>query len=149
MADPFSITAGAVALLQVCLKVSLELKRFRNGASEAKTIATAMLTDVKGLRDVLQSMEDTFEDIQSQQGSQPTGHIGTHWKNLLRSLHDGCAALHELEELLGGINKDVPVLDASRRQIRLKTASEQITSFRQQVQTYRDGLQLSLQTIIL
>ena len=77
--DPLSITTSAVSLLGVCLKVSVELKKFRQGAAQARTTVTAMLSDVKALRDVLQSMEDTFETLDSQPA---TGHIGTHWTNL-------------------------------------------------------------------
>jgi hypothetical protein len=55
---------------------------------------TAMLSDVKGFRDVLQSMEDTFEELDSQPS---TGHIGAHWNNLSRSLQDGCGSLEKLD----------------------------------------------------
>ena len=146
MMDPLSITASAVSLLGVCLKVSVELKKFRQGCAEARTTVTAMLSDVKSLRDILQSMEDTFEELDSQPS---TGHIGTHWTNLSRSLQDGRGTLERLEALLKEVNKDVSFLDAPRRQIRVKGAAEQIANFRQQIQTYKDALQLSLQTIIL
>jgi hypothetical protein len=144
--DPLLITASAVSLLGVCLKVSVELKKFRQGAAEARTTVTAMLSDVKALRDVLQSMEDTFETLDAQPAM---GHIGTHWTNLSRSLQEGRRTLEELEELLKGINKDVSFLDGARRHIRVKVVAEQIAGFRQQVQTYKDAMQLSLQTIIL
>jgi hypothetical protein len=105
-----------------------------------------MLNDMKGLRDVLQSMEDTFDELEVQPSS---GHIGIHWKNLLRSLQDGRSTLEQLEELLTTINKQVTFLDSARREVRVKSAVEQIANFRQQVQTYKDAMQLSLQTIIL
>jgi hypothetical protein len=144
--DPLSITASAVSLLGACLKVSVELKRFRHGAAEAKTIVTAMLSDVKALRDVLQSMEDTFETLDSQPA---TGHVGTHWSNLSRSLQEGSGTLEELDKLLKSVNKDVSFFDAARRHIRVKGVTEQLANFRQQVQAYKDAMQLSLQTIIL
>lgn len=147
MVEPLSITAGVISVLGVCLRVSVELKKFRNGVAEVRTTVTAMLTDVKALRQVLGSMEDTFEEVESQMP--PTGHIGTHWTNLSRSLHDGRTTLENLEELLRQVNKDVPFLDQARRRLRLNDASEQIANYRQQVQTYKDALQLSLQTIIL
>lgn len=144
--DPLSITASAASLLGVCLKVSVELKKFRQGAAGARTTVTAMLSDVKALRDVLQSMEDTFEILDSQPA---TGHIGAHWTNLSRSLQEGRGTLEQLEELLQGVNKDVSLLDSARLHIRVKSVAEQIANFRQQVQTYKDAMQLSLQTIIL
>lgn len=146
MVEPLSITATAVSLLGVCLKVSVELKRFRQGCKEARTTVTAMLSDVKGLRDVLQSMEDTFEELDSQPS---TGHIGAHWINLSRSLQDGQGTLEQLEVLLKETNKGVSFLDSARRNLRVNAVAEQIARFRQQVQTYKDAMQLSLQTIIL
>jgi uncharacterized protein YoxC len=144
--DPLTITTSAVALLKVCLSVSIELKRFRQGCAEARTTVTAMLSDVKGFRDVLQSMEDTFEEFDSQPS---TGHIGAHWSNLSRSLQDGRGSLEKLEQMFKDVNKDVSFLDTARRHIRLKGVTEHIAKFGQQVQTYKDAMQLSLQTIIL
>jgi hypothetical protein len=144
--DPLSITASAVALLGACLKVSIELKKFRQGAAEARMTVTAMLSDVKALRDVLQSMEDTFETLDSRP---VTGHIGTHWANLSISLQEGRETLEQLEELLQRSNKEVSLLDSTRRHIRIKGIAAQIANFRSQVQTYKDAMQLSLQTIIL
>jgi predicted nucleic acid-binding Zn-ribbon protein len=146
MVEPLTIVASATSLLGICSKVAVELKRFRHGAAEARTYVTAMLNDMKGLRDVLQSMEDTFDELEVQP---PSGHIGIHWKNLLRSLQDGRSTLEQLEELLTTINKQVTFLDSARREVRVKSAVEQIVNFRQQVQTYKDAMQLSLQTIIL
>lgn len=135
--DPLSITASAVSLLGVCLKVSVELKRFRQGAAESRTTVTAMLSDVKALRDVLQSMEDTSETLDAQPS---TGHIGTHLTNLSRSLQEGRGTLEQLEELLQAVNKDVFFLDSARRHLRVKGVAEQIANFRQQVQTYKDAM---------
>ncbi|GFF31113.1 GTP-binding protein rhoA [Aspergillus lentulus] len=145
MVEPLTIIASAASLLGICSKVAVELKKFRHGAAEARTYVTAMLNDMKGLRDVLQSMEDTFDELEVQP---PSGHIGIHWKNLLRSLQDGRSTLEQLEELLTTINKQVTFLDSARREVRVKSAVEQIVNFRQQVQTYKDAMQLSLQTII-
>jgi DNA repair exonuclease SbcCD ATPase subunit len=147
MVDPLSITASVASILGVCINVSIQLRTFLKGASEVRTTVTAMLTDVKALRHVLQSMEDTFEAMDSDEPQ--TGHIGMHWDNLSRSLNDGKESLDRLENLLRDANKDVAIFDTLRRQARLKTVGEQLVNFRQEVQTYKDALQLSLQTIIL
>jgi len=147
MCEPLSITTGVVTLLGVCLNVGVELKKFRNAAGEVRTTVTAMLTDVKMLRSVLETMEDTFEEFDT--APPLTGHIGTHWRNLNLSLGDASDSLTKLEKLLVDVNRDVKVLDAARKQIRLKAATEQIAIYRQQVQAYRDAMQFSLQTITL
>ena len=145
--DPISATAGVVTVLGLCLRVSVELKKFRNSATEARGVATAMLADITSLRQVLLAMEDTFDEIEIQDSL--TGHIGLHWRNLVTSLQDGHIALEQLEDLVQTCNRDVAVLDQTRRRIRLKSAAETIAEHRQQIQTYKDTLQLSLQTIIL
>jgi hypothetical protein len=147
MCEPLSITAGVVSLLSVCLKVSVELKKLRNGAAEAKTNVTAMLADLKALRSVLESIEESFEEFDS--GPALTGHIGTHWTNLQVLLRDGCDSITKLEGLLVGVNREVSFLDSTRREMRLKSAGEQIVLYRQEIQAYKDALQLSLQSVTL
>jgi hypothetical protein len=80
---------------------------------------------------------------------QDTGHAGSHWKNLSRSLEDGTGTLKQLHELLESINKKTSVLDGPRKHLRYKNAIDHIVTYREQVQSYRAALQLSLSTIIL
>ena len=65
------------------------------------------------------------------------------------SLHDGFDTLHELEALLKSLNRSVSILDGPRRHLRLQAAGVQLVNYRQQIQTYRDAMNLSLQTIVL
>lgn|SRR5271156_4411948 len=149
MVEPLSITTGVLSLLGVCFNVGVELKRFRDGVAVVNTTVDGLLHDVSGLEQVLESMKETFDQANNPHHSQATGHIGNHWKNLSRSLQDGQNTLIRLQELLEGVNKSVTLLDGPRRQLRFNSAAEQIVAFRQQIQSYRDALQLSLQTIIL
>ncbi|PKS05900.1 hypothetical protein jhhlp_007731 [Lomentospora prolificans] len=147
MADPFSITTGVVTLMGVCITVCVELKKLRAGIKDSNSTVTAMLADVKALRVILVSMEDSFEDLDS--GPQPTGHIGTHLNHIRNSLKDGHCSLQKVETLLVSANKEVGFMDATRRHIRMKSVSDQLANYRQEVQVYKDALQLSLQTITL
>ena len=145
--DPLTATASVISVLGVCLKVSVELKKFRNAVNEGRATVTAMLADVTSLRQVLQTMEDTFDELDPR--SMSTGSIGMHWRSLLISLQDGHTAIKRLEHVVQSCNTDVAFMNATRRHIRLKMAAEEIAEFRQQIQSYKDTLQLSLQTIIL
>jgi hypothetical protein len=145
MADPLSITTGVLSLLGVCYKVGVELKTFCDGVSTVSATVKGMLNDIDGLLKVLHSMNDTFEQV----AQRPTGHIGAHWQNISRSLEDGQGALEGLQELVTKVNKEVKVLDGPRKHVRMKSAEERINSFRTQVQSFRDALALSLQTVIL
>lgn len=144
--DPFCITTDAVSLLTVCFKVGVELKKLRQGAKEVDTHVTAMLVDVNSLRTVLISIEESFEELDAS-GPPTTGHIGVHLAHIRRSLTDGCESLEKVERLLIKVNREVRYLDSMRRHVRLKEASELLSSYRQEVQAYKDALQLSLQTV--
>jgi hypothetical protein len=149
MADPLSITASVVTLIQVSVAVTILLKQFRDEVSVVDSTLTGLLNDVDGFQQVLTSMKETFdqEDIKSNLGV--TGHAGSHWKNLARSLGDGAGTLRQLQTLLDGVNKTTSFLDGPRKQIRFKSAIDQIATYREQIQSYRAALQLSLSTVIL
>lgn len=147
--DPLSITAGTLSLLGVCAKVGWGLKTFRDGAALADTRVTSLLTDVESFTNVLQLMKDTFEQKTVQSSLQETGHIGSHWRNLAASIRDGSKTLEQLEQLLEKVNKSVRVLDGPRKHLRLLEATDEIVMYQEQIRSYRDTLQLSLQTVIL
>jgi Fungal N-terminal domain of STAND proteins len=145
--DPLSITVSVATLLRCCISVGVSLRKFLIGAAEVKIVITAMMVDLRALRSVLESMEITFEEMNSDKPE--TGHIGAHWTNLFQSLEDGQQSLAELQKVLEDANKHVKILDSARKQIRVKAVADKIVTCRQEVQIYKDTLQLSLQTIIL
>jgi len=147
--DPLTISTAVLAFLSVSIKVCVGLKQFKDGAKEASTTINALISDITGLRRVLQSMEDTFQDLDDEQVLKETGHIGMHWRNLNQCLVDGYIALTDFDDLMQEVKKTVKVLDESRRHLRVQAAASKIAQFRQQIQAYKDTLQLSLQTIIL
>jgi len=149
MADPLSITSGILGTLSICVKVGSALKDFHDGAIIAGNKVKGLLTDVESFTQVLQLMKDTLEQEPIQVSFQTTGHIGNHWKNLSASIQDGQNTLVQLQETLKKVNKSVSVLDGARKHLRLKAASEEISIFQLQIRSYRDTLQLSLQTVIL
>lgn len=147
--DPLSISTAVLAFLSVSIKVCVGLRQFRGAASDASITINALLGDLAGLRKVLESMEETFQEVDDAAVVNQTGHIGSHWRNLAEALNDGHVALTDFDELLQSLNKQVKILDESRRHIRVQSAATKIALFRQQIQAYKDTLQLSLQTIIL
>ncbi|KAK5163776.1 uncharacterized protein LTR77_010450 [Saxophila tyrrhenica] len=148
MPDPLSIATGVLALLQVTGFVASELKKFHDGSSLANKTLSDLHRDLESLNRVLESMRNAFEHITAEQ-SGTTGHVGALWDNVARSIQDSKDVMRELQNLLIEINKDASFLDEHRKQLRLKRAEERITRFRLHIHSYRDGLQLSMQTIIL
>jgi hypothetical protein len=149
MADPLSITAGVITLIQISVQVTILLKQFRDEVSVVDATLTGLLSDVAGFQQVLESMKETFDQNEIKSNLQGTGHVGSHWKNLARSLEDGAKTLQQLHALLEGVNKTTSFLDGPRKQIRFKSAIDQIAVYREQIQSYRAALQLSLSTVIL
>jgi hypothetical protein len=149
MADPLSITASVITLIQVSVQVTILLKQFNDEVSIVDATLTGLLSDVAGFQHVLESMKETFNQNEIKSNLQVTGHVGSHWKNLARSLEDGATTLQQLHTLLEGVNKTTSFLDGPRKQIRFKSAIDQIGIYREQIQSYRAALQLSLSTVIL
>ncbi len=149
--DPLTVSTAVLAFLSVSIKVCVGLRQFRGGAVEADTTINALMGDLGALRRVLESMETTFAEagVDDDAVVRQTGHIGSHWRSLADALNDGHAALADFDELLQALNKQVRVLDEPRRKLRVQSAATKIALFRQQIQAYKDTLQLSLQTIIL
>jgi len=149
MADPLSITTGVLALLGACISVVGTIKDIQDGAAIVEVKVKGLLSDVESFEQVLQMMKDTLEDAKVKSSLQATGHIGNHWNNLSTTIKDGKNTLINLQNILDKANKTVSFLDSPRKHLRLKVATEQIAMFQQQIRSYRDTIQLSLQTVIL
>ena len=149
MADPLSIIASVVTLIQVSVQVAVLIKEFRGEVSAMDATLSGLLSDVESLRRVLEAMEETFKQEEVKENLQITGHIGNHWKNLERSTKEGTTTLQELRGLLDNLNKTTSFLDGPRKQLRYKSAIDQISTFRGRIQSYHSALQLSLNTVIL
>jgi hypothetical protein len=147
--DPLSITAGVLALLGVCITTGTALKDLYDGGAISDTKVKGLLTDVESFTQVLRSMKDTLEQEDIQSSLQSTGHISNHWNNLSTSIRDGQKTLLQLQERVEKVNKSVSLLDGPRKHLRLRAAADEIALFQQQIRSYRDTLQLSLQTVIL
>lgn len=149
MADPLSITTGVVALLTTCLKTGAAVKEFYNGAAIAGLRVKGLLSDVESFAQALQMMRETLEQENVQLSLHSTGHIGNHCSNLSISIQDGQNTLIQLQITLDKVNKSVSILDGARKHLRLQAAAQEITMLQQQIRSYRDTIQLSLQTVIL
>ena len=98
---------------------------------------------------MLEMMKITLEEEKIKASLQATGHIGSHWIKLSKSIKDGQSTLVKLQDTVDRVNKRVGILDGARKHLRLKAAMGEIIMFQQQIRSYRDTIQLSLQTIIL
>lgn len=123
--DPLSITAAVATLLGCCITAGVALRKFLIGASEVKMVVQAMMADLRALRSVLETMEITFEEMNSDKPAE--GHIGAHWVDLFQSLGDSQQSIVSLQIVLEEVGKDVKFMDSTRKQIRIKTDSHMQT----------------------
>lgn len=148
MMEPLSITTGVLASLGVCTKVGWQLKRLHDSTKIVDTTVEALIADVDSIAKVLDALQETV-NITRASSFQETGHIGTHWRNLSKSIHDGQDVLENLHSLLERVGKTTTVLNKPRMQLRFYLAEDELGSLRQRLQSYRDTVQLSLTTVIL
>jgi hypothetical protein len=149
MVEPLSIISGVAGLLSACVKLGFDLKQFHDGAVLANAAVKGLMTDVEGFVNVLNLMKATLEQPNVQSSLHSSGHIGNHWSNISKSIEDAGDTLARLEDTLEKVNKSVKFLDGARKHLRLKSASEEIAVFHVEIRSYRDTLQLSMQTVIL
>jgi hypothetical protein len=149
MAEPLSITVGVLSILKVCTAVGNELKKFHSSVKHVDDSINSLIRDVTGLKQMLEAMRDTLGPAKNSAYTQQSGHIGAHWRNISQALADGEKSLTRLANLLQLVYKDTKILDGTRKMIRLNSATEQINGFKSQIQTSRDVLSLSMQSILL
>lgn len=125
------------------------IKDFHDGVAIVDVKSRAYSRMLRAFAQVLRMMKDTLEEEKVQSSLQATGHIGNHWNNLSTSTKDGQNTLIQLQDTLDKVNKSVGVLDGGRKHLRLKGVAEEIVMFQQQIRSYLDTIQLSLQTVIL
>lgn len=146
MPEPLSIITGVLTLIHVTGTVSNELWKLREGAAVIHGTIKDLQNDVTSFRRVLESMRDVFERITAES---TTGHIGSLWKGVAQSLVDAQDNLQHLKDLVTEFNRETKFLDEYRKQLRLNRTEEKLARNRVHIQSCRDTLQLSLQTIIL
>lgn len=147
--DPISIAAGVFSFLAASIKTGLVLKEFYDNVAFADTKVQGLITEVESFTQVLRLMNDTLEQENIQSSLRATGHIGNHLTNLATSIEDGQQTLSQLQETLERVNKSVGLLDGTRKHLRLRGAADEISVYQGQIRSYRETLQLTLQTIIL
>ena len=147
--DPLSITTGVLSLLAACVRTGMMLKDFYDSAAIADTKVKGLLTEVESFTQVLRLMKETLGQEKVQTSFQVTGHIGNHLSNLATSIRDGQETLLQLQETIERVNKSVTLLNGPRKHLRLRSAADEIAIYQQQIRSYRDTLQLTLQTVIL
>jgi phosphodiesterase/alkaline phosphatase D-like protein len=147
--DALSITAAPLSIAKLCVSTGWELKLFIDGAKMAGTAVNALLVDIEGFQKTLEQLNSVLADPRIKRSVQLTGNVGNHWTNLKTSLDDARDTLVCLEATVMRINKNVGVWNSARKHIRLKSASDKLVMYQQQIRSYKDTIQVCLQTAVL
>ncbi|KAF2657921.1 hypothetical protein K491DRAFT_714050 [Lophiostoma macrostomum CBS 122681] len=88
MADPLSITASIVTPFQVSFQVTIRLKQFRDETAVVDIMLSEILEGVDNFQQTLESMKETLDVEDVSADLSLIGHVGSHWRNLTRSLKE-------------------------------------------------------------
>lgn len=149
MTDPLSIATGIITILGTTLKVGLELRKLCDEVATIEGVLSAIIHDVDSLQLVLEAMNETLSKVGNIDPLHATGHSGNHWRKINRSLQDADSTLSELLVLLQEVSKTTAFLDTPRKTFRYRAMSDKIERYRSQISSYKDTLQMSLQTMVL
>jgi hypothetical protein len=133
----------------VCYQVGTVLKDYVAAVEFVDDKISGLQATVESFSQVLTLMENTLKQDEIRTSLRATGHINNHWHHLSASIRDGQEILCQLRDLLEMVNRNASVLSGPRKHQRLQDAAEEIAAYQQQIQGYRDTLQLSLQTVTL
>ena len=147
--DPLSITATSISIAKLCITVCWEIKQYIDAVKSAASVITVLRQDVESFQTTLENINEILENPRIKASVQSSGHVGTHWASLRASLDHAKVTMHGLVATIVSINKTVGVLDSTRRHMRLQSALPTIQRYQQQVQIYKDTINVSLQTAIL
>jgi glutamate formiminotransferase len=146
--DPLTIVGSSLSVAKLCCAVGWQLKKFIDGTKLVGTAINALFQDVQSFEKILEAMKDTVGDPKVA-ASASTGHVGSHWRHLQTSLGDAEEILKALEATILRVNKSANLLNSTRKHIRLMGAQDEIAVYQHQIRSYKDTIQVSLQTTIL
>lgn len=135
--------------MKLCTQLSKLLYTFINGAGHVNKTVQALQSEIDALSDVLASINTSFKD-HAYAPKATTGHERHHWECVEKSMNDCRRTLESFKNVLEKVKKDGGgFFSRPMRQIRLKMNSAEITTLKQQIQSYKQTMNLSLQIISL
>ena len=143
--EPLSIVTAAASLIGTCTRIYTFINNTRN----VDIVLRALGDEIKSLSRVLNSMAQMFNHPTLANITLRTGLEARHWRNVIRLLVDCRSTLEHLEDVLKNIRRPdlFRFLGRLGRQIRLDTQSVNIAVLNQQIRSYREIMQVSLQLL--
>lgn len=157
MTDPFSITAGAVGIIDVCYKIGVYLYDVQKAAEGVEGEIIALSREIEDLISVNESIKEVSKQEQrifSSHKFADQQHLKDLWQRA-STLQKGCRdVLDMFEQILRDIlGKDrakvTGKIDGIRKQLRKQSKDGQLSQIRLKLSTYQDSLQTLLSVLNL
>ena len=148
--DATSIADASEALVGSCANVSWYIHTFINKSQYVDTAMRVLAVEIDSLSQVVGSITLSFRDpsLSARVLDLQTGYESEFWNYVKRSMDDCKDALGNLERIFENIKENSSrIVLRPRRQTNLEMKSEEIASLKQQVNTYRQIMQLSSQLL--
>jgi hypothetical protein len=144
MFEPISIAITATQLVETCTKIYTIVNQTRHVDASIGVLGV----EINSLCEVLNAMHESFNDPALATIDMQTGHEAQHWRNVKRSLQDCTGTLKCLGEILDALKRSGGrFLQRPRKQINLQLKLREIGVLKQQVTSYRQTMQLSMQLL--
>ncbi|KAL6720967.1 hypothetical protein ACLMJK_000067 [Lecanora helva] len=161
MADPFSIAAGSIGLLDVCWRFGRYLKHLQAGAAEIDNEIASLSREVKELEGVSKAIQASYTGSQaslySEEENLGAKQISNLWREIASNIADSRQIVEELEILVKLIVGKESTTDSStftakinryRKQLRRESKEDGFFKLQSRLKTYYSALQLRLSLII-
>jgi hypothetical protein len=157
MADPFSIVAGTVGIIDVCVKVGVYLSDVQNASGGVEGELTGLAQEIEGLLSVNESIREVSKKEQSLFSNYKFAdqqNLRVLWQHA-GQLQNGCKNnLDMFERLLADIigphgPKTAGRIDGIRKQLRKQSKDGQLSQIRLKLSTDQAGLQTLLSVLNL
>jgi hypothetical protein len=151
--DPITIVSTSAALAVSCVKLSGYIYTIVDKVRTVDNAVRVLGVEIESLSHVLRAISTSFDDQSLAKGalSAQTGHEVQHWENVQRSMGDCKETLTRLERVFEKLNKGDSLSGflwrPSKKTIKFNMKAETISLLKQEIECYRQTMQLSLQLI--
>jgi len=151
--DPITIVSTSAALAVTCVKLSGYIYTIVDKVRTVDNAVRVLGVEIESLSHVLRAISTKFDDQSLAKAalSTQTGHEVQHWENVRRSMGDCKETLARLERVFEKLNKGDSLSGflwrPSKKTIKFNMKAETISLLKQEIECYRQTMQLSLQLI--
>lgn len=147
MADPLTITTAVTTFLKTAVHIGLQIKGYKDGLDAVGIKVETICHQIDCVDAILRSLQATFDASLQDYIKTATGHIGSHCRDLERSLQDGERTLEKLLRLVVDIHGRKKERGRIGKDYKLRELSDQLAALRERLSNNLGVLQISFAAI--